>query len=421
MASERKSADAFEAALKREMQRTQSVKRAECPAPDVLAAYYDRALSRNERARVDTHLLLCMRCQSMIAAIARADDSERSPEPEPARWLFWVTRLVAPIVVVGVVLAIAIGMRTREHPAPEVIALASPVAELKPQFVQPAPATPPQALPERLAASVAQPANPSAATTMAKPHHRVGSRERAAIGGRLASSRRPEELAHEEIAKAETVPALSEYSSSSSPAKSSGAPAITPGASLEAASAPPIEAGNATPGEAPVTGAAVPGVAGAAASAPALQAPARMAQTQRAMQSASGAGAAVSGSGPGFIIVKPRTYSTASPDGSVVWYFGSQGVISRSENSAPASLVRSGIPSELLAGSAPSNDVCWIVGKSGTIMRTLDRGAHWQIVKPPLDTDFTGVSATDSNNATVVALYRHSYVTRDGGVTWSSP
>ena len=109
------------------------------------------------------------------------------------------------------------------------------------------------------------------------------------------------------------------------------------GCESEAASAPPIEAGNATPGEAPVTGAAVPGVAGAAASAPALQAPARMAQTQRAMQSASGAGAAVSGSGPGFIIVKPRTYSTASPDGSVVWYFGSQGVISRSENSAPAS------------------------------------------------------------------------------------
>jgi hypothetical protein len=36
-----------------------------------------------------------------------------------------------------------------------------------------------------------------------------------------------------------------------------------------------------------------------------------------------------------------------------------------------------------------------------------------------LQTDFTGVSATDSNNATVVALYRHSYVTHDGGVTWA--
>ena len=54
------------------------------------------------------------------------------------------------------------------------------------------------------------------------------------------------------------------------------------------------------------------------------------------------AGAALSGSGPGFIIVKPRIYKTASPDGSVVWHFGSQGVISRSENSAPARLVRSG-------------------------------------------------------------------------------
>jgi hypothetical protein len=422
LASERKSADAFETALKREMQRTQSVNGAQCPAPDVLAAYYDRALARGERAHVDTHLLSCVRCQSMIAAIARAHDSERSPEPEPARWLFWVTRLVAPVAVIGVVIAIAIGMRTREQQAraPEVIALASPVAEMKPQFAQPAPAPPPQALPERLAPSVAQPANPPAATTLGKSHHKGGSRERAAIAGKSATSRRPEELTHEEVAKAETAPALSDYSSSSSAAKSAGAPANAPSATLEAASAPAIEAGNATRSEAPVGGGAIPSVAGAAASAPALQASERMAQTRSAMLSASGAGAVVSRS-VGAMAEAPRVNQVSSPDGSVVWQFGAGGAIKRSGNSSPWLAMRSGVTTDLLAASAPSNDVCWMVGKSGTIVRTLDGGAQWQIVKPPSLDNFTAITATDSNNATVITADGQRYVTRDGGVTWSSP
>ena len=111
----------------------------------------------------------------------------------------------------------------------------------------------------------------------------------------------------------------------------------------------------------------------------------------------------------------------ASPDGSVAWQFGEGGAIMRSGNSSPWLALHSGVTSDLLAAAAPSNAVCWMVGKSGTIVRTLDSGAHWRILKAPARTDFIAVSATDSNNATVMAAGGARFTTHDGGVTWSSP
>lgn len=144
MASEKKSADAFEAALRREIHRASPSNAADCPAPEILAAYYDRSLSRSERAGVDSHLMLCARCQSMMASIARADDADRlSMQPESARGLFWITRLLAPVAMVGVVIAIAIGVRTRERPAPEAIALGSPAVSANAQLEQRAAASAP--------------------------------------------------------------------------------------------------------------------------------------------------------------------------------------------------------------------------------------------------------------------------------------
>ncbi len=381
MASEKKSPDAFEATLKRELQKPSLSNAAECPAPDVLAAYYDRALSQAERARVDSHLTSCARCLSMTASIARADDTDHSRVPrDNAGWFFWVTRLLTPVAAVGVVVAIAFSIRTHQQRAPEVIALASPVAPMG-EFAARAPAPPPVA--ESRALAVAPAASPPASPPDAPApvdEPRRAARAKIAKPQNLIATEQEKNPSHEipnaDVSSAESNPSaassLSEYSLASKPASATGGA----GASVSGSSA------------ASAMGSEAPG------------------------------GAAASGSEPGFIIVHPRVYSTASPDGSVVWSFGSQGVISRSENSAPPRLTHQ-IRGELLGGSAPSNDVCWIVGKSGAILRTLDRGAHWQIVKPPLQTDFTGVSATDSNNATVVALYRHSYVTHDGGVTWA--
>jgi hypothetical protein len=333
LAGETKSSDAFETVLKREMQRPAASSSADCPAPEVLAAYYDRSLSRADRARVDTHLLACARCQSMMAAIARSDDSP-SAASSRREAIFWITRVATPIAAIAATIAFAVGLHHRASPPPEVLALGSSRAaaiQSQEKALAPPPAMEqPAPLPQPAIGSLV-------ARNLSEHHHQMAVRAKA--GG--ANEARPVEVAK------------------------------------------------------------------------ALQS-----QAEVSASSASGA-AGVSGSSPGFVIAKPRVQSVASPDGSVVWHFGSQGIILMSENSVPERVVDR-TAGELVAGSAPSNDVCWIVGKSGAILRTLDRGAHWQSIKPPVDADFTAISASDSNNATVTASNGRRYLTRDGGISWSA-
>jgi photosystem II stability/assembly factor-like uncharacterized protein len=71
----------------------------------------------------------------------------------------------------------------------------------------------------------------------------------------------------------------------------------------------------------------------------------------------------------------------------------------------------------LLSGSAPSDKVCWIVGRGGTLLRTTDGGAHWQKIRPPSQEDLRDVFAVDARQATVSAG-NAKFQTTDGGITW---
>src|SRR5262249_45501685 len=68
------------------------------------------------------HLETCARCQSMVAAIARADASGQVPSRERT-WMPWFTRLVAPASVVIVAVAAAISMH--REPRPQTVAMRS--------------------------------------------------------------------------------------------------------------------------------------------------------------------------------------------------------------------------------------------------------------------------------------------------------
>ena len=74
---------------------------------------------------------------------------------------------------------------------------------------------------------------------------------------------------------------------------------------------------------------------------------------------------------------------------------------------------------ELVTGSALSDQICWIVGRAGTVLLTTDGGAHWKLLSPPMPDDIGGVQASDALHARVWnSLNTKSFETSDGGVTW---
>jgi hypothetical protein len=81
---------------------------------------------------------------------------------------------------------------------------------------------------------------------------------------------------------------------------------------------------------------------------------------------------------------------------------------------------KSGVTTDLTAGSSPSSKVCWVVGKAGAVLLTTDRGSHWKKLASPIKEDLGGVFAEDAKRASVWnTSHSQSFGTNDGGVTWS--
>src|ERR1700730_7893341 len=108
----------------------------------------------------------------------------------------------------------------------------------------------------------------------------------------------------------------------------------------------------------------------------------------------------------------------AAPHGSAQWRIGAAGIVEHSSDAgATWTLQSAGVVADLLAGSATSDKVCWIVGRAGTILRTTDGGTHSTKVPPPIVDDFASVFAVNKRQATVSPAHG-TYQTDDAGVTW---
>jgi photosystem II stability/assembly factor-like uncharacterized protein len=79
-----------------------------------------------------------------------------------------------------------------------------------------------------------------------------------------------------------------------------------------------------------------------------------------------------------------------------------------------------GVTETLTAGSSPTADVCWMVGKGGVVLLTTD-GRHWQRLAFPETIDLAAVLASDSRSALVTAADGMLFRTIDGGATWTRP
>jgi photosystem II stability/assembly factor-like uncharacterized protein len=89
-----------------------------------------------------------------------------------------------------------------------------------------------------------------------------------------------------------------------------------------------------------------------------------------------------------------------SADGGATW---------RTENAGAADT--------LTAGASPSPSVCWLIGRSGTVLLSTD-GRSWRRLAFPEEVDLRSITATDSENATVTTADGRVFATTDGGQTW---
>ncbi len=72
----------------------------------------------------------------------------------------------------------------------------------------------------------------------------------------------------------------------------------------------------------------------------------------------------------------------------------------------------------IVAGSAPSASVCWLVGRNGAVLLTAD-GTAWQRLPFPEAIDLSAIEANDALTATISAADGRVFQTTDGGATWT--
>lgn len=83
-----------------------------------------------------------------------------------------------------------------------------------------------------------------------------------------------------------------------------------------------------------------------------------------------------------------------------------------------------GVTARLRGVSAVNETVCWASGTNGTILRTADGGATWQMRRVPsaADLDFRDIDAVDEQTAFVLSIgpgeASRIYKTTDAGVSW---
>jgi hypothetical protein len=109
-----------------------------------------------------------------------------------------------------------------------------------------------------------------------------------------------------------------------------------------------------------------------------------------------------------------------TPDPKILWMIAGAGAIEKSEDGGATWKTKDlDTLALILAGAAPSVKICWLVGANATILRTTN-GEHWKTIKPPAETDFVRVDATDALTSTVTALDGRKFSTGDGGKSWNN-
>jgi len=407
---------------------------AACPDAELVAAYAEgpgKGLDDDERELLEGHFAACGRCQETLAVLAasmeealgeraavaaapaRSFSSERRERPAAQRWFWWL----APALGTAAAAMLWMVLRPASPGGTAPVQTAADYSQAAEQETR----------------ALSAPAAPSAAA--GAPPAAGLRRDAQSLDGNLTARAEPEAQAKQEAARDEVT------------ALSLAAPAET------APVAPAARSAVAVPQAAPLVGGATQGVTvteemalvappngtraqTAPAPAPPAAPPAPAPQATQAVtiteQMPLAGGARAAGEPPsqeslaqlpvsGRNFAQLNLYTFSSPDGSALWRLGAGGSIERSTDRGQAWQAQtSGVTADLVSGSAASNDVAWVVGRTGIILRTTD-GANWQRIAAPEGAtgDWVAVVAYNAMTATAVAADLRRFSTADGGRTWT--
>jgi hypothetical protein len=115
----------------------------------------------------------------------------------------------------------------------------------------------------------------------------------------------------------------------------------------------------------------------------------------------------------------PPPLPSAPPLAPIRWRILSNGRVERSPVATPAWEDVGVDPVEqIVAGSAPSRLVCWLVGRRGAVLITINGGATFIEADVPGTVELATVRAIDARQATVTTTDGRTFTTTDAGVTW---
>ena len=368
-----KTRDPFDRLLERAARPRDSARAAgDCLDAETLAAWADGSLTAAQRDAVELHTADCERCLAMVAAFAKT-----APPPVEAQrssWfsLRWLVPITAAVVVVGVWALV----QNRPEENRQVVLNAPPPAV---DALTPAPAAPPPPAQERNIA--AQGRGDAPAAKKAQPTLAARSRQAPA-----ETPRRDEARDKQKLLQGQTADRVAAAAASPTPPPPAAASPVVP---------PPMGSTQ----------------------------PAAMQETV-ANAAAAGRGGAAQGALATSVVVR-------SPDPNILWRFPGADIAQtfRSALAAPALAKsldggRTWTPQPitgfeaLRSGAAPAPNVCWLVGRNGTVLLTTN-GTTWQQVPfPDLKADLVAVTARDALSATVTTADGRTYHTDDGGKTW---
>jgi hypothetical protein len=355
-----------------------------CLGADTLAAWAEQTLSARERTAVEKHAADCARCQALLAAMVRT-----TPAPVAVPW--WRVHMMAWMVPVSAAAAALIVWTMQPaRTALESRQAATQVAEqVGTPAPPPAPATPPPAR---------ELADKDAVTPQARDESRPEAPRKEAAADqararqmdfrRADANDKTNKQAVSSLAKTEAAPeelkAPAAAATLAPPASERDARAKAMADAMAAAQAP-----------APVP---TPQVAAAAGATNAAEV-----RADRLMARAAAA--------PMVQIVSPNPLNR--------WRLMPGGTVQRSTDGGSTWETQpAGADVTLTAGASPAPLVCWLIGPRGRVLLSRD-GATWKTVSIAQPIDLVSIRATDDKSATVTAVDGRTFVTADGGATWT--